>query len=107
MCIWTIYSTMQYIGDTCAEVKKSPIRSAIAINVRRMESFIVRNSDIVPSELAGHRARFVRDGAQLCKPGGEGIRSFRQLEKDGVERMNANIDKLLEIDRPPAWNPCL
>ncbi len=109
LCIWMIHSSMLHIGETCSATTDDDFLDVLRVSVIRIEDFIVRNSDMTLVQLAEERRK--RDSqapSNLCDPAGESMRLYAQVkERVTIGEMRAQIDKLLEVDRPPVSNPCL
>lgn len=109
MCIWMIYASLELIAEKCGAVDGDPaFFRTLQSNVDRMDAFIFRNSEITRKTLDQYLARsFVGSADDVCSRTAEPLALYEGVRQRGGEQLTQDIDKLLEVERPPVFNPCL
>ncbi|HEV7434744.1 MAG TPA: hypothetical protein VGO22_07725 [Pseudorhizobium sp.] len=106
LCIWMISSSILRFGDTCRAEQDGEYLATLRRNVERMEAFIFRNSDITADQLEAYNRRRPSVQSAQCEPGSETMSLYENAKRQG-NQLDEQTDKLLEVERPPVWNPCL
>ncbi len=109
MCMWMIHSTLSQVADKCRPNADHQFRNALRSGVKRMEDFIIRNSDTTLEQIDQQKKlRAERSVAHRCDSSNEAFREFERLRDTiSISDLEKEIDRLIEVDRPPVWNPCL
>lgn len=104
MCVWMIYVSIKQIGDECLPDDRE-FPAFLASRIARLEEFIIRNSDLTQEFLEERKK--VYEKQVRCEPDGEAIRLYQGVKERDWALIDNDLDKFLEVERPPAWNPCL
>lgn len=106
LCVWMISSSLLHFGETCRPEQDRQYLFALRRNVERMEAFIFRTSDIISEQLDAYNRRRPSMRGKQCEPDGEMI-AFHEAARSRGIHLDNETDKLLKVERPPVWNPCL
>lgn len=106
LCIWMISSSILHFGEACRAGQDGEYLATLRRNVERMEAFIFRNSDITPDQLEAYNRRRPSMQSAQCEPGSETMFLYENAKRQG-NQLDEQTHKLLEVERPPVWNPCL
>lgn len=114
MCVWMITVSIKAIGEVCYKERDAAFMDALDWSLAEIESFIIRNSAITTEQIMKGRARYrddivkraAADREAICVPGFNSIYPApdRIPSRQSIEE---RTHKLLAIERPPVWNPCL
>jgi hypothetical protein len=106
LCIWMISSAILHYGEACRADQDGEYVIKLRRNVGRMEAFIFRNSDITSDQLEAYNRRRPSMQGDQCESGGEMAKLYELAKKRG-DQLDEETDRLLAVERPPEWNPCL
>ncbi|MEO9338569.1 hypothetical protein ABFT80_14090 [Mesorhizobium sp. SB112] len=109
MCVWMVYASLERIVEECGTANRdAKFFQTFQSNVDRMEAFIFRNSEITRAHLDKYLVGLSRENQRdLCAPSSDHLRMYEIGRERGGDALTQDIDKLLEVERPPVFNPCL
>lgn len=119
MCSWKVYAAVLMWAELCQPEEKE-WQGHLSTALERINAFIVANNltPITKQEMEARLAKElspVRDGRnampaqaveKACRNNRDAGKMFGDLKRNGYGRLQAEVDKLLSVPRPPALNPC-
>lgn|GEM_PF-2820895 len=111
MCVWEILSIVKTYLDACKKYSPPYLDEAM----KRVEDFIVENSDTVISEKITktmlekkllQKKMDALEQENFCETSGAEVLA-RGMVQTPEDKMRGEIDKLLFVPRIPVMNPCL
>ena len=107
LCSWMVYSAILHTGQTCRPQADAEFLRPLKAGVDRIETFVFRNSEVTPQDLAAYNSRRPAFAMLQCTADDEMVKVYDHIRRLGIEKIQEDIDVLLSEERPALWNPCL
>jgi hypothetical protein len=113
LCVWEINATLLAYAEHCHVDEGTDRRAALEESVRRLERFIMDNSDLQQWQLDGAKAEMWREQTkydfEICDPTPGGLGGFYKnaAATQSPDEMRAWIERYVSAPRDPADGGCL